>query len=112
VLTSLGNPIVRAAVAQAPRRIPGADADTLLAGLCGDTVTNVRYSAADAIGERPPSSVLALAISSLALKETALQVRAKLGSGGLVTQRVPTRSRNGESRVKSCRVAPSGLLAE
>jgi len=95
VLTSLGNagdpttleairryvtspdPIVRAAVAQALRRIPGADADTLLAGLCGDAVTDVRYSAADAIAERPPSSVLALAISSLALKETALQVRAK-----------------------------------
>jgi hypothetical protein len=33
--------------------------------------------ACGALGERPPSSVLALAVSSLALKETALQVRAK-----------------------------------
>jgi HEAT repeat protein len=95
VLTSLGNagdptttetirryvaspdPTVRAAAAQALRRIPGPDADAMLAALCGDAVPNVRYNAADAIGERAPSSVVTLAVSALALKETTLQVRAK-----------------------------------
>ncbi len=44
---------------------------------CRCSCPTSRYSAADAIGERDPSSVLTLAVSALALKETTLPVRAK-----------------------------------
>jgi HEAT repeat protein len=95
VLTALGNagdpntletirgyitspdPSVRAAAGQALRRIPGQDADALLVQLCSDPSPAVRYSAVDAIGERQSSSALVSIVSTIALNETALQVRAK-----------------------------------
>jgi HEAT repeat protein len=55
---SSGSPVVRAAAAQALRRIPGPDADRLLAQLCADSIANVRYSAVDAVSERPASDIL------------------------------------------------------
>ena len=72
-----GEASVRAAAAQALRRIPGSEADALLAQLCTDADANVRYSAIDAIAERSPVAVLVAATSALAVTESALQVRAK-----------------------------------
>lgn len=70
------SPDVRAAAAQGLRRIPGDEADRLLAGLCGDPVTDVRYQAVDAIRERPASQTLAIAVSALAIGEPDFRVRA------------------------------------
>lgn len=68
---------VRAAVAQALRRIPGTEAEPLLAQACSDGSVQVRYSAVDAIGERPPAGALSEAVSAVALNEPEFQVRAK-----------------------------------
>lgn len=68
---------VRAAAAQALRRIPGQEADALLASLCTDTEPEVRYSAADAISERIPSTVLVQALAGLALSEPVFRTRAR-----------------------------------
>lgn len=68
---------VRAAVAQALRRIAGAEADQMLATLCPDPSADVRFSAVDAIGERAFSAVLANALSTLVVGEPQYQVRAK-----------------------------------
>jgi hypothetical protein len=95
VLTALGNagdpstldtvrrfvvspdPQVRSAAAQALRRIAGPEVDGLLAQLCADPVPDVRYSATDAISERPSAAVLIAALSPLALNEPTLPVRTK-----------------------------------
>jgi HEAT repeat protein len=94
VLTALGNagdsttfdlirkyvsdpsPSVRAAAAQALRRIPGADADALLATLCADPIPTVRESALDAISERTPDTVLVGAVSPVALGDQVFRARA------------------------------------
>lgn len=70
------DPSVRAAVAQAVRRIPGSDADETLATLCQDGTTAVRFSAVQAIGERASSPALITAVSALAVNEPDLRVRA------------------------------------
>ncbi|HVU02958.1 MAG TPA: HEAT repeat domain-containing protein [Polyangiaceae bacterium] len=68
---------VRAAAAQALRRIPGFDADQLLAATCSDPAVDVRFSAVDAIRERQSAPVLATALAALAVRESEFQVRAK-----------------------------------
>lgn len=68
---------VRAAVAQALRRIADAEADQILAALCMDPSADVRFSAVDAIGERAFSEVLANALSTLVAGEPQYQARAK-----------------------------------
>lgn len=68
---------VRAAAAQALRRIAGAEADQLLAATCTDPSANVRYSVVDAIRERPSANVLAAALEALAVREPEFQVRAR-----------------------------------
>ncbi len=70
------DPSVRAAVAQAVRRIPGADADQALAALCQDGTPAVRFSAVEAIGERASSPALITAVSALAVNEPDLRIRA------------------------------------
>ena len=95
VLTALGNggdaltldlirdyvasdaPNVRAAAAQALRRIAGGVADDMLAALCADRASEVRLSAVDAVGERAFSPGLATALSTLAVGEPDYGVRAK-----------------------------------
>jgi HEAT repeat protein len=69
---------VRAAAAQALRRITGADADQLLATLCTDPSGDVRLSAVDAAGERMVSAVLANTLAALVVGEPLYQVRAKV----------------------------------
>ncbi len=71
------SPAVRAAAAQALRRIPGQGADAALAMLCTDSDPDVRYSAADAISERAPSTALVQALSGLALGEPVFRTRAR-----------------------------------
>ncbi len=71
------DPRVRAAAAQALRRIPGPDADSLIAQLCADSVDDVRLDAVDAAHERAYSPALVSAISALALRESQFQIRAK-----------------------------------
>ncbi|HET7538738.1 MAG TPA: HEAT repeat domain-containing protein [Polyangiaceae bacterium] len=70
------SPAVRAAAAQALRRIPGARADALLARMCGDADANVRGSVIDAIHEREPSAVLAAALAAMVLREPEPDLRA------------------------------------
>jgi hypothetical protein len=70
------DPSVRAAVAQAVRRIPGSGADQTLATLCQDGTPAVRFSAVQAIGERASSPALITAVSALAVDESDLRVRA------------------------------------
>lgn len=95
VLTALGNagssallqsvrkyvtdpsPAVRAAAAQALRRIPGPDADDMLASLTRDPVADVRWAAVDAIRERSPSPVLDRALSERALGEDQFAIRSR-----------------------------------
>jgi HEAT repeat protein len=68
---------VRAAAAQAVRRIAGAEVDQILAALCMDRSPDVRFSAVDAIGERESSAMLADALSRLVIIESQYQVRAR-----------------------------------
>ena len=69
------DPAVRAAAAMALRRIPGPDADALLATLAADPAESVRYRAVQAIGERTPSPTLADALVPLALTDATFDTR-------------------------------------
>src|SRR5262249_6926773 len=66
---------VRAAAAQALRRIPGETADSLLVKLSEDPEENVRFSAIDAISERSPSPVLEHRVAAMALNEPTFRTR-------------------------------------
>jgi hypothetical protein len=68
---------VRAAAAQALRRIPLPAADELLAQLCSDPAADVRASAVDAIRERAESPLLVPALTQLALREAEDPIRAR-----------------------------------
>lgn len=68
---------VRGAAAQALRRIGGAEPDGILTTLSTDPSADVRFSAVDAMAERPFSAPLASALSSMVVKESAYPVRAK-----------------------------------
>jgi hypothetical protein len=68
---------VRAAVAQALRRIEGPQADAMIASLCQDSAASVRLSAVSAADQRPASAALTAAVSALALGEPEFKVRAK-----------------------------------
>jgi HEAT repeat protein len=71
------SPGVRAAAAQALRRIAGADADELLAILAADADASVRFSAVDAIAERQPTTVVVAALSRVAKTDPVFQPRAR-----------------------------------
>lgn len=66
---------VRAAAAQALRRIPGETADGLLAKLSEDPDENIRFSAMDAISERSASPVLEHRVAAMALGEPDFRTR-------------------------------------
>ncbi|HEY7373772.1 MAG TPA: HEAT repeat domain-containing protein [Polyangia bacterium] len=68
---------VRAAVAQAVRRIDGPQADAMLASLCADPAASVRLAAVSAADQRPASAALTGAVSALALGEPEFRVRAR-----------------------------------
>lgn len=77
-----GDDGVRAAAAQAVRRIPGKEADGILAKLVSDANPDVRLSAIDAISERTPSAALENAVSQMALNDP--RVRAKFNAVGVL----------------------------
>lgn len=66
---------VRAAAAQALRRIPGETADGLLVKLSEDPDKNIRFSAMDAISERSTSPVLEHRVAAMALGEPDFRTR-------------------------------------
>jgi len=68
---------VRAAAAQAVRRIAGGEADRMLAALCADSSASVRFNAVDAISERAASPALVAALSDLVVGEPEYQTRAR-----------------------------------
>jgi HEAT repeat protein len=67
---------VRAAAAQGLRRIPGEEADQLLAVAISDPSVSVRLHAVDAISERRPSQVLVTVLQTIATHEPHPRVRA------------------------------------
>lgn len=68
---------VRAAAAQAVRRIPGEEVEPLLVQACADSALNVRASAVDAISERAASPTLAGALAGIAVGDNSFNVRAQ-----------------------------------
>jgi HEAT repeat protein len=68
---------VRAAGAQAMRRMVGADVDTLLVGLAADADAEVRTSAVDAISERTPNAVLVGRLSRVIAGDPIFRVRSR-----------------------------------
>ncbi|MDX2019057.1 MAG: HEAT repeat domain-containing protein [Deltaproteobacteria bacterium] len=76
---SLGDPSpnVRAAAANAIRRVEGDDGDRLLARALGDTSPAVRRGAVEAMLERAPSQVLEAALGILITTEPEQSVRAR-----------------------------------
>lgn len=74
---SHGSDLVRAAAAQALRRIPGGRAEAMLIAMIEDTSPKVRYSSVNAISEREPSAPLLAAIAARAVHEPEFQARAE-----------------------------------
>jgi HEAT repeat protein len=72
-----GSVEVRAAAAQALRRIPGETADGLLVTLSKDANEHVRFRAIDAISERSPSPMLEHRVAAMALGEPAFRTRVR-----------------------------------
>jgi HEAT repeat protein len=71
------SPEVRAQAAQALRRVSGLDAEAILVELSKDGMKDVRISAIDAMGERPPSEVLAQRLADVMRSDAERTVRAK-----------------------------------
>ncbi|MET0591661.1 MAG: HEAT repeat domain-containing protein, partial [Polyangiaceae bacterium] len=70
------SPAIRACAAQALRRIPGAEADALLARASHDSAEEARYAAVEAISDRTPSGELVTVIARTATQESVNRIRA------------------------------------
>ncbi len=68
---------VRAAAAQALRRVVGPEADALLVSAAKDPSITVRFSVANAISERAPSDVLTPTLRALSIGEPDFKTRAE-----------------------------------